>query len=215
MSFKRFCDFWRRCVGCTGATGPAGPIGATGITGVTGPTGATGATGAMGNTGATGITGVTGATGATGNAGFEFSVPSSIFIPSPGLITVTNEEVAITTLTISLFQDAVVVLQGQVGWSSPNFFNLAMVSPNFFDLALIWRIRKGIGGPIIWEGRDGASFESDEQARFLSSMLHVDSSPGLGFNTYELTAQVDPVLSPDSTAEINGPVVFIGNAFPV
>ncbi|MGE7601562.1 exosporium leader peptide-containing protein [Peribacillus sp. NPDC097675] len=212
MSFKRFCNFWKKCIGCTGATGPAGPIGATGVTGATGPAGATGATGATGSAGATGVTG---ATGATGNAGFEFSVPSAIFIPSPGLLTVSNEEVAITTLTISLFQDAAVVLQGQVGWSSPNFFNLAMVSPNFFDLALIWRIRKGSGGPVIWEGRDGASFESDEQARFLSSILHVDSSPGLGSITYELTAQVDPLLSPDSTAEVNGPVVFIGNAFPV
>ena len=197
MSFKKLCDFWKSRAGCTGATGPTG---ATGMTGVTGPTGATG---------------LTGATGVSGNAGFEFSEPAAIFVPSPGLITVTNEEVAITTLTLSLFQDAVLALQGQVGWSSPNFFNLAMISPNFFDLALIWRIRKGVGGPIIWEGRDSASFESDEQARFLSSVLHVDSSPGLGSITYELTAQVDPVLSPDSTAEINGPIVFIGTAFPV
>ena len=214
----------------TGTSGPTGPTGATGAsgtvgaTGVTGPTGATGASGTVGATGVTGPTGATGAsgtvgatgvTGPTGTAGFAFSAPVNIFVPSPGLLTVTNEEATITALTVTLSENAVVVLQAQVGWSAPSFFNIAAVSPNYFDLSMIWRIRKGVGGPIVWEGRDSVSYESDEDFRFLRSMLGIDSSPGLGSITYVLTAQVDPTLSPGLTCEINGPVVLIGTAYPV
>ncbi|MFI8494135.1 hypothetical protein ACIGC1_14635 [Peribacillus butanolivorans] len=127
----------------------------------------------------------------------------------------TNVEVPITTLTVTITQNAVVELRGLVGWSSSNFAGLAMISPNFFDLVIIFRIRRGVGGPIIWEGHDGTSVDTDEQTPYLSSILNVDTSPGLGPVTYELTAQLDPVLSPGSTAEINGPIVFVGTAYPI
>ncbi|MFD9628330.1 hypothetical protein [Peribacillus muralis] len=159
-----------------------------------------------------GAQGPQGPQGQTGVAGFAFSVPASE--PSLGL-SVSNVEVPITSLTVTITQNAVVELRGIVGWSSPAFASLAMISPNFFDLVIIFRIRRGVGGPIIWEAPDGTSVDTDEQTPFLSSILNIDTSPGLGPVTYELTAQIDPVLSPGSSAEIKGPIVFVGTAYPV
>ncbi|MGE7766853.1 hypothetical protein [Peribacillus sp. NPDC096540] len=192
--------------GAKGNQGPQGPQGAKGNQGPQGVQGNQGPQGAKGNQGPQGVQG-------PGVVGFSFSDPASI--PSPGLITVTNVEVPITTLTVTITQNAVVELRGLVGWSSPNFAGLAMISPNFFNLVIIFRIRRGVGGPIIWEGYDGISADTDEQTPYLSSILDVDTSPGMGPVTYELTAQIDPVLSPDSAAEINGPIVFVGTAYPI
>lgn len=162
-----------------------------------------------------GATGPTGPTGAPGVVNYSFSQPSSIFVPSPGLFTVTNAETSITTLSITLTQAAAVELKGSIGWSSPTFFSINMISPNLPELVIIWRIRRGVNGPVIWESRDGISNENGEQSLFSKSVFHVDASAGLGPVTYELTGQVDPISSPGSTAEINGPISFVGTAFPV
>lgn len=105
-------------------------------------------------------------------------------------------------------------LRGLIGWSSPSFFEINAISPNFPELVIIWRIRRGEGGTIIWKSRNGFGLENGDQAYFTSSILHVDSHDGEGPVTYELSAQVDPVSSAGSTAEINGPVSFVCVPFP-
>ncbi|PEK76057.1 hypothetical protein COI63_02980 [Bacillus toyonensis] len=54
-----------------------------------------------------------------------------------------------------------------------------------------------------------------ELAGHLTSILHVDNGTVIGNNIYELTAMVDPTISPDLTAEINGPIVLAATGYPV
>lgn len=136
---------------------------------------------------------------------FSFSEPVATFLPSP-LLTVTNTETQITTVTINTREKSLIELRGLVGWSAPQSFNVLT----------FWRIRRGVGGPIIWEGHDGIGVDTGELRGYLSSILHVDNTrAGLSANTYILTAQVDPVTSPGRIANINGPIVFNATAYPL
>ena len=117
----------------------------------------------------------------------------------------TNVETPLTNLTIGITQNSLIELRGIIGWSVPTSFNILMV----------FRIRRGIGGPILWEGHDGIGVDEGELNGYLSSILHVDVVPLLGNNTYELTAQVDPVISLGRSAGVNGPIVFAATAYPL
>ncbi|PGO70451.1 hypothetical protein CN980_20795 [Bacillus cereus] len=136
---------------------------------------------------------------------YSFSEPISIFTV-PATLTVTNTETQITTVTINLTQNALIELRGLIGWS---------VNFEEEDVSVIWRLRRGIGGTIIWEGHDGLGVDLGELAGHLTAILHVDNGTVIGNNIYELTAMVDPTISPDLTAEINGPIVLAATGYPV
>lgn len=153
-------------------------------------------------TGPTGNTGPTGFTGPIGLLAYSFSEPISIFMDPPPL-TVGNVETSITTIAINIPQNALIELRGLVNWNT-----------RYSNVLVFWRIRRGIGGPIIWEGHDGVVVVDADQLGCISNMLHVDTSPLLGNNIYQLTAQVDPIISPFRSANITEPIVFSATAYP-
>ncbi|HDX9614531.1 TPA: hypothetical protein ROY01_005726 [Bacillus toyonensis] len=134
---------------------------------------------------------------------YSFSEPISVFT-SPASLIASNTEIQITTVTINMTQATLIELRGLVGWSSTDF-----------DVLVIWRLRRGIGGSIIWEGHDGLGVDTGEQSGQLTSILHVDNSTVIGNNIYELTAMVDPTVSPGLTADINGPIVLAATGYPI
>ncbi|SCM93634.1 Uncharacterized protein BWINRASL_01621 [Bacillus mycoides] len=137
---------------------------------------------------------------------YAFSEPVSRFTTPPP-ITVTTAETPITTVTINTPQNTLIELRGLVGWNN--------TVPAAVNILVFWRIRRGIGGPIIWEGHDGIGLDTAELRGAISSMLHVDNNPSLGPNTYQLTAQVDQLLSPGDIANITGPIVFTATAYSI
>ncbi|PFK03610.1 hypothetical protein, partial [Bacillus cereus] len=147
-------------------------------------------------------------TGATGQTvAYSFSEPISIFTV-PATLTVTNTETQITTVSINLTQNALIELKGIVGWS----FDI-----DFYNPAIIWRLRRGVGGSVIWEGHAGEGVDTGEAFGSLTSILHVDSNTVIGNNSYELTATVVPHESspPDIFVNINGPIVLVATGYPV
>ncbi|OOR10842.1 hypothetical protein BW897_21015 [Bacillus cereus] len=139
---------------------------------------------------------------------YSFSEPVSIFT-TPAVQTITNVEGSITTVSINITQPSLIELRGLVGWSS-------LSASNSSDgIQVIWRIRRGISGPIIWEGHDGVSYHAGDFRGQTTSVLHIDNAATIGTNIYQLTATILPIFDPTESAEINGPIVLAATGYPV
>lgn len=66
-------------------------------------------------------------------------------------------------------------IKRSIGWSSPTFFSINMISPNSPELVYIWRIRCGVNGPVIWVDLDGISLKMMNN-HYFQTVFHVDAS---------------------------------------